>query len=31
VLKLSHSARFTLAVLARDRAGNTSPAFYFYH
>lgn len=31
VLKLSHSARFTLAVLARDRAGNTSSAFYFYH
>jgi spore germination protein YaaH len=30
-LKLSHSARFTLAVIARDRAANTSPARYFYH
>jgi hypothetical protein len=30
-LRLPHSAHFVLAVLARDRAANTSTARYFYH
>jgi hypothetical protein len=30
-LRLPHSSHFVLAVLARDRAANTSTARYFYH